>query len=124
MMDLQEEYRLSYLFIAHDLAVVQHISHRIAVMYLGRICEIADKVSLFTHPQHPYTEALLDAVPVPNPKLRRRRTVLKGDLPSPSRPPPGCRFNTRCPYAVERCFVEEPQLREVRPGHLAACHLR
>jgi oligopeptide/dipeptide ABC transporter ATP-binding protein len=124
MMDLQEEYRLSYLFIAHDLAVVQHISHRIAVMYLGRICEIADKVSLFTHPQHPYTEALLDAVPVPNPKLRRRRTVLKGDLPSPSSPPPGCRFNTRCPYAVERCFVEEPQLREVRPGHLAACHLR
>ena len=124
MMDLQVELGLSYLFIAHDLAVVQHISHRIGVMYLGKIVEITDKASLFRNPQHPYTEALLASVPVPNPRRRRKRKVLKGDVPSPLRPPPGCHFNTRCPYAEKRCFEERPALREVAPGHWAACHLR
>jgi peptide/nickel transport system ATP-binding protein/oligopeptide transport system ATP-binding protein len=124
MMDLQEEYRLSYLFIAHDLAVVQQISHRIAVMYLGKIVEITDKRSLFNNPQHPYTEALLGAVPVPNPRRRRERVVLKGDVPSPVNPPRGCNFNTRCPYAVSECFEVEPPLREIAPGHQVACHLR
>ncbi|WP_366655262.1 dipeptide ABC transporter ATP-binding protein [Fodinicurvata sp. EGI_FJ10296] len=124
MMDLQEEFNLSYLFIAHDLAVVQHISHRIAVMYLGRVVEITDKRSLFKNPQHPYTEALLAAAPLPNPRRRGKRTILTGDVPSPMNPPRGCHFNTRCPYAVKRCFEEEPLLREVAPGHQAACHLR
>jgi oligopeptide/dipeptide ABC transporter ATP-binding protein len=124
MMDLQGEFDLSYLFIAHDLAVVQHISHRIGVMYLGRVVELTDKASLFRHPQHPYTEALLASVPVPDPRRRKKRTVLKGDVPSPVKPPKGCHFNTRCPYAVERCFHESPALREVAPGHWAACHLR
>jgi oligopeptide/dipeptide ABC transporter ATP-binding protein len=124
MMDLQQEFNLAYLFIAHDLAVVQHISHRIAVMYLGKIVEITDKASLFRNPQHPYTEALLGAVPVPNPRLRRDRVLLKGDVPSPINPPKGCNFNTRCLYAVERCFQEEPLLRQLAPGHKAACHLR
>lgn len=124
MMDLQQELGLSYLFIAHDLAVVQHISHRIGVMYLGKLVEITDKRKLFRDPQHPYTEALLEAVPVPNPRRRRERVVLKGDVPSPISPPKGCSFNTRCPYAFDRCFHEEPELREVAPGHMAACHLR
>ncbi len=124
LMDLQDEYRLSYLFIAHDLAVVEHISHRIAVMYLGRIVEYTDKRTLFTDPQHPYTEALLSAVPIPNPAVRREKRVLEGDVPSPITPPPGCHFHTRCPYAEERCRVEEPELKEIRPGHLVACHLR
>ncbi len=124
MMDLQQEFNLSYLFIAHDLAVVQHISHRIGVMYLGKLVEITDKRSLFRNPQHPYTEALLGAVPVPDPRRRRQRVVLKGDVPSPITPPKGCNFNTRCPYAFDRCFQEEPELREVARGHLAACHLR
>jgi len=124
MMDLQQELGLSYLFIAHDLAVVQHISHRIGVMYLGKLVEITDKRSLFRAPQHPYTEALLASVPVPDPRRRKTRTVLKGDVPSPMKPPRGCNFNTRCPIAVERCFREEPPLREVAPGHMAACHLR
>lgn len=124
MMDLQQEMGLSYLFIAHDLAVVQHISHRIGVMYLGKLVEITDKRSLFRSPQHPYTEALLASVPVPDPRRRKKRTVLKGDVPSPMKPPKGCNFNTRCPLAVERCFKEEPPLREVAPGHMAACHLR
>ncbi|HSH42845.1 MAG TPA: dipeptide ABC transporter ATP-binding protein [Arenicellales bacterium] len=124
MMDLQQELNLSYLFIAHDLAVVQHISHRIGVMYLGKLVEITDKRSLFRDPQHPYTEALLGAVPVPDPRRRRERVVLKGDVPSPINPPKGCSFNTRCPLAFDRCFHEEPELREVAPGHMAACHLR
>jgi oligopeptide/dipeptide ABC transporter ATP-binding protein len=124
MMDLQAEFELSYLFIAHDLAVVQHISHRIGVMYLGRLVELTSKQELFRNPQHPYTEALLDSVPVPDPRRRRKRQVLRGDVPSPINPPKGCHFNTRCPLAVDRCFHETPKLREVAPGHVAACHLR
>jgi oligopeptide/dipeptide ABC transporter ATP-binding protein len=124
LMDLQEEFRLSYLFIAHDLAVVEHISHRIAVMYLGKIVEYADKKTLFTNPQHPYTEALLSAVPIPNPKIKREKKILQGDVPSPINPPPGCHFHTRCPYAEERCRIEEPKLKQIAPGHTVACHLR
>jgi len=124
MMDLQREKRLSYLFIAHDLAVVEHISHRIAVMYLGKIVEYADKHTLFTNPQHPYTEALLSAVPVPNPKLKRAKRLLQGDVPSPINPPPGCAFHTRCPYAEARCKVDTPKLVEISPGHGVSCHLR
>jgi oligopeptide/dipeptide ABC transporter ATP-binding protein len=124
MMDLQRIKKLSYLFVAHDLAVVAHISHRIAVMYLGKIVEAADKKTLFTNPLHPYTEALLSAVPIANPAVQRQKRLLPGDVPSPVSPPPGCPFHTRCAYAVARCRVEIPQLREVDPGHLVACHLR
>ena len=124
MMDLQQEFHLSYLFVAHDLAVVEHISHRVAVMYLGRIVEIAPKRTIFTRPLHPYTEALLDAVPVPDPTARRVRRVLGGDVPSPINPPPGCHFHTRCPYAEERCRREEPLMQQVTPGQFVACHLR
>ncbi|HYI05478.1 MAG TPA: oligopeptide/dipeptide ABC transporter ATP-binding protein, partial [Reyranella sp.] len=124
LQDLQRERQLSYLFISHNLAVVEHISHYIAVMYLGRIVEYADTRSIFTRPQHPYTEALLSAVPVPDPAIRRKKMVLQGDVPSPVRPPPGCHFHTRCPYAVERCRVESPPLREIAPGHQVSCHLR
>ena len=124
MKDLQRELGLAYLFISHNLAVVEHISHRIAVMYLGRIVEYTDKTTLFTRALHPYTESLLLAVPVPDPAIKRHKRVLQGDVPSPVKPPPGCHFHTRCPYAVERCRVEIPPLREVRPGQLVACHLR
>ena len=124
LQDLQRERQLSYLFISHNLAVVEHISHQIAVMYLGRIVEHADTRSIFTRPQHPYTEALLSAVPVPDPAIRRQKRVLQGDVPSPVKPPPGCHFHTRCPYAVARCKVEVPSLREIAPGHKVSCHLR
>jgi len=124
LMDLQEEFDLSYLFIAHDLAVVEHISHRIAVMYLGKIVEYTDKRTLFTRPLHPYTEALLSAVPVPDPTLKREKRILQGDVPSPITPPTGCHFHTRCPYVEEHCRQERPQLREVSPGHFVSCHLR
>ena len=124
LMDLQQEYRLSYLFIAHDLAVVQHISQRVAVMYLGKIVELAQKKALFAQPRHPYTEALLSAVPQPVPGMRKQRIILQGDLPSPAALPSGCRFHTRCPYSFERCRVEEPAFEEKAPGHWAACHLQ
>jgi peptide/nickel transport system ATP-binding protein/oligopeptide transport system ATP-binding protein len=124
LMDLQDEYKLSYLLVAHDLAVVQHISHRVAVMYLGRIVEMTDKARLFEMPLHPYTEALLSAVPIPKASARRReRVILSGDVPSPINPPAGCHFHTRCPYAHARCRAETPPLREVVPRHWAACHL-
>jgi peptide/nickel transport system ATP-binding protein/oligopeptide transport system ATP-binding protein len=124
LIDLQDEFQLSYLFVAHDLAVVEHISHRVAVMYLGRIVEMTDKRSLFEMPLHPYTEALLSAVPIPKASARgRKRLILTGDVPSPINPPAGCHFHTRCPYAMARCRVEVPALREVVPGHVAACHL-
>ena len=124
LVDLQREFGLSYLFVAHDLAVVEHISHRVAVMYLGRIVELASKEALFDNPLHPYTEALLAAVPIPDPTVKRKRLILAGDVPSPIKPPPGCRFHTRCPYVFDRCRVEEPVLKEPAPGHLVACHLR
>jgi len=124
MMDLQRELGLAYLFISHNLAVVEHISHRIAVMYLGRIVEYTDKKTLFLRPLHPYTESLLLAVPVPDPTIKRQKRVLPGDVPSPIDPPPGCHFHTRCPYAVERCRIEPPELREAKPGQWVACHLR
>ena len=124
LMDLQDELKLSYLFVAHDLAVVEHISHRVAVMYLGRIVEITDKTSLFDSPLHPYTEALLSAVPMPKARARgRKRVILEGDVPSPINPPSGCHFHSRCPYAMARCRSDVPALREVQAGHWAACHL-
>ena len=124
LIDLQEEFKLSYLFVAHDLAVVEHISHRVAVMYLGRIVEMTDKKSLFEMPLHPYSEALLSAVPIPKSGMRgRKRVILSGDVPSPINPPPGCHFHTRCPYAMPRCKVDVPSLTEVKPGHWASCHL-
>ena len=123
MMDLQEEYRLTYLFISHDLAVVKHISHRIAVMYVGKIVELAAKETLFATPLHPYTEALLSAVPIPNPKAERESIILEGDVPSPINPPSGCRFHTRCPHVEEQCRSQEPLFKEVQQGHSVACHM-
>jgi oligopeptide/dipeptide ABC transporter ATP-binding protein len=124
MTDLQAEFGVSFLFVAHDLAVVEHISHRVAVMYLGKIVEIADRRTIFSTPQHPYTEALLSAAPQPNPRRKKKRIILSGDVPSPINPPAGCRFHTRCPYAEARCRVEDPPIKELAPGHQVACHLR
>ncbi|HYZ31524.1 MAG TPA: ABC transporter ATP-binding protein [Crenalkalicoccus sp.] len=123
LQDLQRQLGLAMLFISHDLAIVEHMTHRVAVMYLGKIVELAPKRALFAAPKHPYTEALLSAVPVPEPGAARQRILLKGDVPSPINPPTGCRFHTRCPYAFDRCRVEEPPLRLVEAGHTAACHL-
>ncbi|MNV32675.1 Oligopeptide transport ATP-binding protein OppF [compost metagenome] len=123
LQDLQEEYGLTYLFISHDLSVVEHISDRIGVMYLGSLVETADKDTLYDRPMHPYTQALLSSVPVPDPTLKKERIILKGDLPSPVDPPSGCRFHTRCPSCMEICKQHVPIFREVEPGHEVACHL-
>lgn len=122
LQDLQQRFGLSYLFIAHDLAVVKHIADRVAVMYLGKLVEIADKPSLFARPLHPYTQALLSAIPRPQPGLQRQRILLPGDVPSAMNPPAGCRFHTRCVHAQDRCRSEEPALRDAAPGHRVACH--
>ena len=121
--DVQKELGLALLFISHDLAIVEHMTHRVAVMYLGKIVEVGAKRQIFAAPQHPYTKALLSAVPVPDPDAPRARIILKGDVPSPINPPKGCRFHTRCPYVFDRCRLEEPPLRPTEAGNLAACHL-
>jgi oligopeptide transport system ATP-binding protein len=124
--DLQDELGLTYLFIAHDLSMVRHISDRVAVMYLGKIVELTDRDALYSNPQHPYTEALLSAVPIPDPTVeeRRERIILKGDVPSPANPPAGCNFNTRCPRVMKVCHEIDPEFIEISPGHWCACHLR
>jgi peptide/nickel transport system ATP-binding protein len=123
LQDLQREFGLALLFISHDLAIVEHMTHRIAVMYLGKIVEIAAREQIFASPKHPYTKALLSAVPVPDPTVRRTPIILKGDVPSPINPPSGCRFHTRCPFVFDRCRTEEPELRQRAEGQWAACHL-
>jgi oligopeptide transport system ATP-binding protein len=123
--ELQEEFQLTYLFIAHDLSMVRHISDRMAVMYLGKFMELASGIEISAHPLHPYTQALMSAVPVPDPEVeeQRQRIILEGDIPSPANPPTGCNFNTRCPIAVDVCFQSDPEFREVKPDHFVACHL-
>jgi oligopeptide transport system ATP-binding protein len=123
MQDLQKEFQLTYIFIAHDLSVVKHICDRVAVMYLGRIVELADKEQLYRDPKHPYTQALLSAVPIPDPDVKRDRIILQGDVPSPSNAPIGCAFHTRCPKAMDVCRASRPQLTDMGAGHLTACHL-
>lgn len=123
MQRLQEDLKLTYIFIAHDLGVVRHISDRVGVMYLGRLVEIAESESLYHEPLHPYTQALLSAVPIPDPQFEREQLLLKGDIPSPSNPPTGCTFHTRCPFAMDKCKQEIPMLQQVKPGHSVACHL-
>lgn len=122
--DLQEEFGLSYLFIAHNLNVVEHISNRVAVMYLGKIVELASDTDLYNNPQHPYTEALLSAVPIPDPTAQKKRIILEGDVPSPINPPSGCHFHTRCPYKEQICHEVEPEFKDIGGGHWVACHLR
>jgi len=122
MVDLKNEYGLTYVFIAHDLAVVKHISDRIAVMYLGKLVELTNKKELFDDPLHPYTVSLMSAIPIPDPEVKKKRVILKGDVPSPLNPPSGCRFHPRCPIAKDICSKEEPPLNEVKPGHFTACH--
>ena len=124
LQDLQEKFGLTYLFVAHDLAIVEHISTRVAVMYLGRIVEIGSTAEIFRNPVHPYTEALMSAAPVPDPTVKRKRILLEGDVPSPVHPPSGCRFHTRCPMRQAACSTTEQVLTEVAPGHFAACHVR
>jgi peptide/nickel transport system ATP-binding protein/oligopeptide transport system ATP-binding protein len=119
--DLQAEFHLTYLFIAHNMSVVEHISDRVAVMYLGKVVELASRQALFSDPLHPYTQALMSAIPIPDPHVRRQRILLPGDVPSPLNPPHGCRFHPRCPVAMEHCAVEEPRFQEVSPGHSVAC---
>lgn len=123
MKDLQKEFGLTYLFIAHNLSVVEHISDRVGVMYLGKLVEMANRDAFFANPRHPYSKALMSAIPIPNPRLKRERVILTGDVPSPINPPSGCRFHTRCPVVVDQCKVDEPAFREVVPGHFVACHL-
>jgi oligopeptide/dipeptide ABC transporter ATP-binding protein len=123
LLSLQEEFKLTYLFISHDLRVVKHISDRVSVMYLGKIVELAESEELYKNPLHPYTQVLLSSVPIPDPETKRKIIILPGDVPSPIDPPSGCRFHPRCPIAVERCKIEEPVLRDVGRGHMVACHL-
>jgi len=122
--ELQEQFGLTYLFIAHDLSMVRHISDRMAVMYLGKIVELADRDEIYLNPLHPYTQALMSAVPVPDPEIeeKRQRIILRGEIPSPANPPKGCNFNTRCPVAMDVCYEADPEYREVKPGHWVACY--